>query len=157
MNAVKAVVDCFAGQPNKKSIKYQIDPGISKNPQQTIDLEDYSTGFKNEDIVVNVLENIQKVQQQQNLNISQALIRHHSPCECNLDVEMETGTGKTYVYIKTMYELHKIYGWSKFIIVVPSIAIREGIGKSFKITQDHFLEEYGKKIRWFIYDSNKLD
>ena len=157
MNAVKAVVDCFAGQPNKKGIKYQIDPGISKNAQQTIDLEDYSTGFKNEDIVVNVLENIQKVQQQQNLNISQALIRHHSPCECNLDVEMETGTGKTYVYIKTMYELHKIYGWSKFIIVVPSIAIREGIGKSFKITQDHFLEEYGKKIRWFIYDSNKLD
>ena len=70
---------------------------------------------------------------------------------------METGTGKTYVYIKTMYELYKRYGWSKFIIVVPSIAIREGIGSSFEITQKHFLEEYGKKIRWFIYDSNKLD
>ena len=157
MNAVKAVVDCFAGQPNKKGIKYRIDPGISKNAQQTIDLEDYSTGFKNEDIVADVLQNMQKVQQQNNLNISQTLIRHHSPCECNLDVEMETGTGKTYVYVKTMYELHKIYGWSKFIIVVPSIAIREGIGKFFKITQDHFLEEYGKKIRWFIYDSSKLD
>ena len=157
MNAVKAVVDCFAGQPNKSGIKYQIDPGISNNAQQILDLEDHSIGFKNEDITINVLENIQKVQHRDNLNVSQELIRHHSPCECNLDIEMETGTGKTYVYIKTMYELHKSYGWSKFIIVVPSIAIREGIGKSFKITQDHFLEEYGKKIRWFIYDSNKLD
>mgnify|MGYP006135543907 CR=1 FL=1 len=68
MNAVKAVVDCFAGQPNKKGIKYQIDPGISKNAQQSIDLEDYPKGFKNEDIVVNVLENMQKAQQQQYLH-----------------------------------------------------------------------------------------
>ena len=156
-DAVKAVIDCFAGQPNKNSIKYQIDPGVSTNSQHSIDLEDYTTGFKNNDITVNVLENIQKVQQQENLDISQKLIQHKSPCECNLDIEMETGTGKTYVYIKTMYELYKNYGWSKFIIVVPSIAIREGIGKSFDITQNHFLEEYGKKIRWFIYDSNKLD
>ena len=155
--AVKAVVDCFAGQPNKNGIKYQIDPGVSKNAQETIDFEDYRTGFKNEDIVVNVLENIKKVQQRQwKLHISQKLIKNKSPCEHNLDVEMETGTGKTYVYIKTMYELHKSYGWSKFIIVVPSVAIREGIGKSFEITQDHFQEDYGKKIRWFIYDSNDL-
>ena len=132
--AVKAVVDCFAGQPNKNGIKYQIDPGVSKNAQETIDFEDYRTGFKNEDIVVNVLENIKKVQQRQwKLHISQKLIKNKSPCEHNLDVEMETGTGKTYVYIKTMYELHKSYGWSKFIIVVPSVAIREGIGKSFEV------------------------
>jgi len=71
-------------------------------------------------------------------------------------VEMETGTGKTYVYIKTMLELNKQYGWSKFIIVVPSIAIREGIRESFRSTQDHFLEEYGKKIRSFIYNSKDL-
>lgn len=71
----------------------------------------------------------------------------------NFTVEMETGTGKTYTYIKSMYELSKHYGWSKFIIVVPSIAIREGVYKSFEITADHFQEEYGQKIRYFIYDS----
>lgn len=71
----------------------------------------------------------------------------------NFTVEMETGTGKTYTYIKSMYELNKHYGWSKFIIVVPSIAIREGVYKSFEITADHFQEEYGQKIRYFIYDS----
>lgn len=69
---------------------------------------------------------------------------------CSLDIEMETGTGKTYVYIKTMFELNKRYGWSKFIVVVPSIAIREGVKKSFEITQDHFMEHYGKKAR-FLY------
>src|SRR5690606_38850730 len=65
---------------------------------------------------------------------------------------MATGTGKTYVFIKTMFELNKRYGWTKFIIVVPSIAIREGIKKSFDMTEDHFMEQYGKKIRNFIYD-----
>ena len=69
---------------------------------------------------------------------------------------METGTGKTYVYIKTMFELNKRYGWSKFIVVVPSIAIREGVGKSFAMLEDHFMEHYGKKARWFIYDSSRL-
>ncbi|MDC1100690.1 DEAD/DEAH box helicase family protein [Methylophilaceae bacterium] len=157
MDAVRAVVDCFAGQPNKIGNEYQIDQGNSNDAQQIINLEGHSIGFKNEDVVVDVLANMQKVQQQRHLNISNTRIQHHSPCINNLDIEMETGTGKTYVYIKTIYELYKSYGWSKFIIVVPSIAIREGIGKSFKVTQDHFLEEYGKKIRWFIYDSNKLD
>ena len=69
--------------------------------------------------------------------------------------EMETGTGKTYVYIKTMFELNKRYGWSKYIVVVPSIAIREGVKKSFEITEDHFMELYGKKARCFVYDSKK--
>ena len=69
---------------------------------------------------------------------------------------METGVGKTYTYIKTMYELNKHYGWSKFIVVVPSIAIREGVYKSFLVTQEHFAEEYGKKIRFFIYNSAQL-
>ena len=76
---------------------------------------------------------------------------------CSLDVEMETGTGKTYVYIKTMYELNKHYGWSKFIVVVPSIAIREGVKKSFETTQDHFMEQYGKKVRFFVYNSSNLN
>jgi len=70
---------------------------------------------------------------------------------------METGTGKTYVYIKTMFELNKIYGWSKFIVVVPNVAIREGVKKSFDITADHFMEYYGKKARYFIYNSSNLN
>ena len=70
---------------------------------------------------------------------------------------METGVGKTYTYIKTMYELNKKYGWSKFIVVVPSVAIREGVHKSFEITQEHFAEEYGKKIRYFVYNSCRLN
>ena len=139
-NAVNAVVDCFVGQPNTSGVQYRVDPGRVQQGQQGINYEDQSAGFKNADILVDVLENIQKVQQQQNLNISQELTQHRSPCNINLSVEMETGTGKTYVYIKTMLELNKRYGWSKFIIVVPSIAIREGIYKSLQITQDHFLE-----------------
>ena len=74
----------------------------------------------------------------------------------NFTIEMETGVGKTYTYIKTIYELNKLYGWSKFIVVVPSIAIREGVYKSFETTQDHFMDEYGKKIRFFIYNSSNL-
>ena len=79
-----------------------------------------------------------------------------SVCKINFDIEMETGTGKTYCYIKTMFELHKRYGWSKFIVVVPIIAIREGVKKSFEITGEHFLEDYCKKARVFIYDSKQL-
>ena len=156
-NAVNAVVDCFIGQPNTSGIQYRVDPGRIGQGQQLLGFEEQSAGFKNADVMVNVLENIQKVQQRQNLNVSDHYIHHKSPCKINLSVEMETGTGKTYVYIKTMLELNKQYGWSKFIIVVPSIAIREGIYKSLQITQDHFLEEYGKKIRSFIYNSKKLD
>ena len=74
----------------------------------------------------------------------------------NLTIEMETGVGKTYTYIKTMYELNKRYGWSKYIVVVPSVAIREGVYKSFQITREHFTEDYGKKIRFFIYNSAQL-
>jgi type III restriction enzyme len=75
----------------------------------------------------------------------------------NLDIEMETGTGKTYVYIKTIMELHKRYGWSKYIVVVPSIAIREGVKKTFDVTAEHFQESYGTKPRVFIYNSSRLD
>ena len=77
-------------------------------------------------------------------------------CKVNLDVEMETGTGKTYCYIKTIFEMNKLYGWSKFIVVVPSIPIREGVLKSFQITTDHFTESFGKKARFFIYNSKQL-
>ncbi|WP_224747091.1 DEAD/DEAH box helicase family protein [Pelovirga terrestris] len=88
-----------------------------------------------------MLDNIRAVQRRQNLPISESLVKS-AGCDINLDVEMETGTGKTYCYIKTIFEMNKLYGWSKFIIVVPSIAIREGVFKSLKITTDHFTESY---------------
>lgn len=68
-------------------------------------------------------------------------------------IEMETGTGKTFVYTKSIFELNKEYGWSKFIIMVPSVAIREGVYKSLSLTQDYFQQQYGKKLRYFIYDT----
>ena len=154
-NAVESVADCFAGQPNSTGIKYRIDPGkvAAGVPQQrTIHGDE---GFKNEDIVLTqsaLLDNIHKVQQRQNLPISATMVSNRV-CPVNLDIEMETGTGKTYCYIKTMFELNLRYGWSKFIVVVPSIAIREGVFKSLEITAEHFLEEYKKRARFFIYNS----
>ena len=102
-----------------------------------------------------LLMNIQKIQSQNNIKQSPNLVKDLG--RCSLDIEMETGTGKTYVYIKTMFELNKKYGWSKFIVVVPSIAIREGVKKNFEITADHFMEYYGKKARFFIYNSSNLN
>ncbi|MFZ3170491.1 MAG: DEAD/DEAH box helicase family protein [Carboxydocellales bacterium] len=98
-----------------------------------------------------ILENLNKIQRSNQIEPSKQLEGRY-----NLTIEMETGVGKTYTYIKTMYELNKRYGWSKFIVIVPSVAIREGVYKSFQITQDHFAEDYGKKIRFFIYNSAQL-
>jgi type III restriction enzyme len=157
--AVEAVADCFAGQPKSAGIQYRIDPGRSSSgKQQAFEAFDEVAGFKNADLAIppqRLLENIQAVQRRQNLPLSTALAST-SVCPINLDIEMETGTGKTYCYIKTMFELHQRYGWSKFIVVVPSIAIREGVKKSFEITAEHFLEEYGKRARVFIYNSKSL-
>ena len=102
-----------------------------------------------------LLKNIHQIQTQNNIHLSSEVIKRLGACQ--LDIEMETGTGKTYVYIKTMFELNKRYGWTKFIVVVPSIAIREGVKKSFDITQDHFMEQYGKKARYFVYNSDNLN
>ena len=152
-DAAKAVVDVFAGQPYLTPT-YMMDRGI--NYQQSLTDEDDFTGWCNERIVPElsdriILEHLQKVQRTNQIKPSERLEGHY-----NLTIEMETGVGKTYTYIKTMYELNKHYGWSKFIVVVPSIAIREGVYKSFQVTQEHFAEEYGKKIRFFIYNSSQL-
>lgn len=155
--AVDAVVNCFAGQPNTSGIQYRIDPGHNKNDSQQHRVID-DAGFKNADLLLTqaqLLENIHAVQRHQNLPLSSALASNKISA-VNLDVEMETGTGKTYCYIKTIFELNKQYGWSKFIIVVPSIAIREGVYKSLQITAEHFLEHYGKKAKFFIYNSKQL-
>ena len=154
-NAVNAVVECFSGQPKLSALKYRVDPGKEIKQISSDILED---GFKNQDFAITkdqLLENIQKCQQRQNLPISETLVKTKS-CGINLDVEMETGTGKTYCYIKTMFEMNKRYGWNKFIVVVPSIAIREGVYKSFEFMADHFLEEYGKQAKPFIYNSKSL-
>ena len=157
-NAVEAVADCFAGQPKSNGIsRYLIDPGQIKagTPQQRGMLDD---GFKNNDIALTqktLLENIHTVQRRQNLPLSTELVSN-KVCQVNLDIEMETGTGKTYCYIKTMFELNRRFGWSKFIVVVPSIAIREGVFKALEITAEHFLEEYRKRARFFIYNSKEL-
>jgi type III restriction enzyme len=98
-----------------------------------------------------LLKNIRAVQTANNIKYSTELAAGLGAV--SLDVEMETGTGKTYVYIKTMFELHKAYGWSKFIVVVPSIAIREGVKKSFEMLEDHFMQLYGLKARHFVYNS----
>lgn len=155
-DAAKAVCDVFAGQPYLTPT-YMMDRGtISRNQQMTLTEEEDYTGFRNQPIVPElndaiILENINKIQRTGQLAPSKQLEGRF-----NLTIEMETGVGKTYTYIKTMFELNKRYGWSKFIVVVPSVAIREGVYKSFDITQDHFAEEYNKKIRFFIYNSAQL-
>ena len=162
-DAAKAVVDVFAGQPYLTPT-YMIDRGYEKieadgvkSSQIAIKEEEEFTGWRNERIVPElsdklILEHLQKVQRTNQIKPSDKLEGRY-----NLTIEMETGVGKTYTYIKTMYELNKHYGWSKFIVVVPSIAIREGVYKSFQVTQEHFAEEYGKKIRFFIYSSKNLE
>jgi type III restriction enzyme len=158
-DAARAVCDVFVGQPFYAPT-YLIDPGIGqesltfapgeispKSAQDTI-------GFNNAPVVLSneqVLENIRVIQRKGQIKPSDRLEGRY-----NLTVEMETGVGKTYTYIKTMYELNKRYGWSKYIVVVPSVAIREGVYKSFQMTEEHFAEDYGKKIRYFIYNSAQL-
>ena len=162
-DAAKAVVDVFAGQPYLTP-SYMMDRGYQGKMQESgqtysqsnmFDETDF-TGWSNQRIVPElnnqiILDHIQKIQRNNQIEPSSKLEGTY-----NLTIEMETGVGKTYSYIKTMYELNKHYGWSKFIIVVPSIAIREGVYKSFQVTQEHFAEEYGKKIRFFIYNSSQL-
>ncbi|MCK9303799.1 MAG: DEAD/DEAH box helicase family protein [Bacteroidales bacterium] len=158
--AVESVVDCFNGQPPSSKMTYRIDPGRAKKNAQgayQADLLD-ADGFRNAAIILSesqILKNIQDVQLRQNLPLSDELVKSAiSPV--NLDVEMETGTGKTYCYIKTMFEMNQRFGWNKFIIVVPSIAIREGVYKSLEITAEHFQEQYHKKAKFFIYNSKQL-
>lgn len=178
-DAVNSVIKVFQGQGYHDKISYIRDLGkrqqsvnfdgtfsesgkqlsfISMDEQITSDFDEDDAGYKNEVVELSdsqLLQNIQRLQSQNNIKISSALVKDLG--RCSLDIEMETGTGKTYVYIKTMFELNKQYGWSKFIVVVPSIAIREGVKKTFEITAEHFMEYYGKKARFFIYNSSNLN
>ena len=180
-DSVQAIVDCFKGQPRSEGHRYMIDQGAAKAKkttaqvdmlEETLDLQGgkakkiiADVGFENAHIydLQTVLKNIQELQAASGLQRSSQLItddngkgKSLTKSPLNLDIEMETGTGKTYCYIRSMFELHKQYGWSKFIVVVPSIAIREGVYKSLNMMADHFQEQYGKKARFFIYDSKAL-
>lgn len=168
LDAVNAVTAVFEGQPKQSGLSYMMDMGANPN----IALDVANTGFKNEDIALaddELLRNIKTIQKENGILSDNKLVkmaiggkdkatkRDNSRESLTLTVEMETGTGKTYTYIKTMFELHKQYGWSKFIIVVPSIAIREGVAKTFESTAEHFKAEYGLAIRPFVYNSSQLD
>lgn len=166
-DATNAVCDVFSGQPNETR-KFLIDQGESSNMTASL-LE--RTGWANPEIRLreqDLLKNLRDVQKANGIVPNGSVETLTSKVEWDdgrkqnvtrpvFTVEMETGTGKTYTYIKTMYEMNARYGWSKFIIVVPSIAIREGVAKSFQITADHFKEEYGKACRYFIYNSTRLN
>ncbi|MFR9545980.1 MAG: DEAD/DEAH box helicase family protein [Rikenellaceae bacterium] len=182
-DAASAICDIFAGQPKIERQKYRKDTGIEQeqNIQMTMETDGISfgtkkiseTGFNNAEIHISdtqILDNLKRIQRNSNniapsSDIEKAVVqvtndrtkkKEKVTMKYNFTVEMETGTGKTYTYIKTMYELNQKYGWTKFIIVVPSVAIREGVYSSFKITSEHFAEEYGKKIRYFVYKSTNL-
>jgi len=162
LDAVQRIVDVFAGQPKGDS-RFTLDKGRRQKVEYAGDIYqqhvgavvlDAEYGFKNNPIRIGdheVLNNIQSLQRLHGLQVSDKLEGRY-----NLTVEMETGTGKTYTYIRTMFELHKAYGWSKFIVVVPSIAIREGVLKSFQMMEEHFMSEYGLKARHFVYNSKQL-
>ena len=177
--AAESVVRVFAGQPNVGESKYRRDIGSEKrlsederiarrgfvpitysamsDEEKRLVEEEYENAYRNENVQLSkeqLLKNIHAVQTVNNIKYSDDIAAGLGAV--SLDVEMETGTGKTYVYIKTMFELHKTYGWSKFIVVVPSIAIREGVKKSFEMLEDHFMQIYGLKARYYIYNSSNL-
>ena len=151
-DAAKAVTDVFKGQRNQAMLEFTHDMGTSGDGQtEAFDV----LGYRNQPLTISsiqTLDNIRAKQTAEQLKPSETL----GSDDLRLTIEMETGTGKTYTYIKTMYELNAQYGWSKFIIVVPSIAIREGVSRSFEIMSEHFAAEYGKRIQSFIYDSKQL-
>jgi type III restriction enzyme len=171
-DAANAVYDIFKGQ-RLYSATYLIDRGISQNKQDELAYDETNIGIRNHVLEIpesDVLSNLRNIQKPQMIKPDDRMESYaveledpittkkiHKPMKYNFTIEMETGVGKTYTYIKTMYELNARYGWSKFIIIVPSVAIREGVHKSFEITKDHFTLGYGKQIRFFIYNSSRLD
>ncbi|MGT2799848.1 type III restriction-modification system endonuclease [Streptococcus marmotae] len=157
LDAVESIASLFQGQPKEQGQRYQLDPGRGKADETDLMMD----GFGNTPIRLDeqlVREQVRTQQIAQGLEPSQKLHTDmvNGRLAYHFSIEMETGTGKTYTYIRTIMELNKRYGWLKFIVVVPSVAIREGVLKSFEMMQDHFQMEYGKKPRYFVYDSSRL-
>lgn len=152
-DAARAVTACFSGQPHyDEASNFLVDQGDA-NGKQDNNLF-HVDGFANAPLEpgVPLRDNIRRVQTAFGLKPIDALEGDGR----TLTIEMETGTGKTFTYIKTMYELNKLYGWTKFIVVVPSIAIREGVLSSFDSMSEYFALEYGKRIQYFVYNSKQL-
>lgn len=152
-DAARAVTACFSGQPHYDGASnFLVDQG-DVNGKQDNNLF-HVDGFANAPLEpgVPLRDNIRRVQTAFGLKPIDALEGDGR----TLTIEMETGTGKTFTYIKTMYELNKLYGWTKFIVVVPSIAIREGVLSSFDSMSEYFAQEYGKRIQYFVYNSKQL-
>ncbi len=161
MEAARSIVNVFTGQPKSDGLSdHTIDPGKNKKGQTSIKGGDFNlSGYGNKDVILTpetICDNVREVQTNQGLKPIDNLQKLQD-VGMAFTIEMETGTGKTYTYIKTMYELNEHYGWTKFVVVVPSIAIREGVMKSFESMQEHFAQEYnGKRIQYFIYNSKQL-
>lgn len=150
--AALAVANAFTGQPKSDGQSdHIVDQGVNQNLFVV-------KGFGNKNVILApeaVCENVRAIQTEQGLKPVEQL-QQLQGVGTALTIEMETGTGKTYTYIKTMYELNARYGWTKFVVVVPSIAIREGVLKSFESMQEHFAQEYGKRTQYFVYNSKQL-
>lgn len=148
--AISAIVDLFKGQTPKQS-NFTVSASMVQ-----VGMFDSANGIGNklELDEYEILQNLKEVQLRNGLAQTKTLKKG----QYDFDVEMETGTGKTYVYLRTLFELNKNYGFTKFVIVVPSIAIKEGVFKSLEITKEHFKSLYDNVIyNYFIYDSNKLE
>ena len=150
--AALAVANAFTGQPKSDGQSdHIVDQGVNQNLFVV-------KGFGNKNVILTpeaVCENVRAIQTERGLKPVEQL-QQLQGVGTALTIEMETGTGKTYTYIKTMYELNARYGWTKFVVVVPSIAIREGVLKSFESMQEHFAQEYGKRTQYFVYNSKQL-
>ncbi len=158
--AVNSVVNLFDGQPlNKGDFQISFEAkgqGLFGSLVQT------ELGLGNALVIdrETILKNLQLVQERNDLDADKHLLPEdnnaNAPAALNFSVEMETGTGKTYVYLRTLFELNKKYGFKKFIIVVPSVAIREGVLKNLEITSDHFKALYNNvEFEYFVYDAKK--
>ena len=157
LEAVAAIVDLFQGQQRREGIHYLADPGRAETSQ----LDLVHDAYRNAPLMVSedsIREQVRAKQLRYGIRPSETLSSQlvAGRKAYNFSIEMETGTGKTYTYIRTIMELNRRYGWLKFIIVVPSVAIREGVLKSFQVMEEHFQMEYGKKPRYFVYDSSRL-
>ena len=150
--AALAVANAFTGQPKSDGLSdHIVDQGVNQDLFVV-------KGFGNKNVILApeaVCENVRAIQTEQGLKPIEQL-QQLQGVGTALTIEMETGTGKTYTYIKTMYELNARYGWTKFVVIVPSIAIREGVLKSFESMQEHFAQEYGKRTQYFVYNSKQL-
>lgn len=149
--AIDSIVDIFEGQEVCQT-NFTVAP-LTYTAAYVAPVTESNLGIGNRLKLLDddILRNVRKIQLRNGLKISEKLD------SLNFTVEMETGTGKTYVYLRTIFELNSKYGFTKFIIVVPSIAIKEGVFKSLQITENHFKELYENiPFNYFIYDSNRL-